>query len=72
MARSQLLDTAGAAAYLGVSPDTMNRWRSIGGGPVYAKVGRQVRYSLSDLDAWVEQRKRRSTSDQGQEVSAPC
>lgn len=70
MARSQLLDTSGAAAYLGVSRDTMNRWRRVGGGPTFAKIGHLVRYTLADLDAWVEQRKRRSTSDKGKEVSS--
>jgi len=34
-----------------------------GGGPVYRKHGRYVRYHLDDLIAWSEASKRRSTSD---------
>jgi excisionase family DNA binding protein len=54
-----------AAELLGVSGRTLEGWRLHGGGPLYVKVGRSVRYRLSDLNAWIEQRVRTSTSDNG-------
>jgi hypothetical protein len=67
-----LLDTAGAAEYLtslGISrsPATLVRQRSTGGlTPPFRSVGRSIRYSPSDLRAWVSavvSAPRRSTSD---------
>lgn len=49
-----LLDAAQAAAYLGMSPKTLKKWRSKGAGPVYSRISRnRVRYRKSALDAWV-------------------
>lgn len=43
-----------AAAYLGITPDMLKRWRIAGTGPVFMAWGRRtVRYRLSDLDAWI-------------------
>ncbi len=48
-----------AAAYLGVKPTTLQIWRSTKRYPLaYIKVGRLVRYRLSDLDAFLAQRTR--------------
>lgn len=48
-----------AAAYLGVKPTTLQIWRSTNRYPLpYIKVGRLVRYRLSDLDAFLAQRTR--------------
>ena len=44
------MTTKQAAEYLGVTPSTMHAWRSTGGGPVYAKMGRSVRYKVEELD----------------------
>jgi predicted DNA-binding transcriptional regulator AlpA len=65
-----LLDTRGAAAYLGLRPATLESWRytggPAGGGPPYIALGRRrIRYRRADLDAWLESRTRRSTSDPG-------
>jgi predicted DNA-binding transcriptional regulator AlpA len=57
-----MVDTIGAAAYTGLAPQTLEILRLKGNGPVYAKLGRSVRYSISDLDAWIDAAKRRSTS----------
>lgn len=54
-----------AAKYLGLSPATLAKWRVIGCGPVFAAAGSAIIYDVSDLDAWVDARKRRSTSDMG-------
>lgn len=54
-----------AAAYLGLSVAALRNWRIRGGGPVYKKLGRIVRYTQDDLDAWLAERTRRHTSDPG-------
>lgn len=55
--------TPGAARYTGQSVSTLNKLRVAGGGPAYSKVGRIVVYDLDDLDAWIDARKRTSTSE---------
>lgn len=42
-----------AAAYLGLSPRTLQDWRTKGVGMPYAKVGRRVSYAAADLDAFL-------------------
>ena len=65
-ATPHILDTAAAAAYLGVAPRTLQDWRFRGVGPKYlAYSSRACRYRVSDLDAWLAQRERTSTSDPG-------
>lgn len=60
-----LFTTAEAAHFLGVSPRSLEKWRLVGGGPVYRKLaGRLVRYALDDLETFAGDR-RRSTSDGG-------
>jgi excisionase family DNA binding protein len=52
------LTTLEAAQYLGLSKATLEVWRlrakrgEISHAPPYAKLGRLVRYSRADLDAW--------------------
>lgn len=58
------LTTKEAAAWLGLTRNTLEKWRVQGGGPPYRKHGRYVRYHLEDLVAWSEASKRRSTSDE--------
>jgi predicted DNA-binding transcriptional regulator AlpA len=55
-----------AAAYLGLSASTLNKLRVFGGGPVFLKLGRRVAYDVTDLDAWLNAKRRRSTSDTGE------
>ena len=53
-----------AADYLGLSTSTLAKMRIRGDGPVYAKVGpRVVVYDRADLDSWLSENKRRSTSE---------
>jgi excisionase family DNA binding protein len=58
------LTTKEAAAWLGLTSNTLEKWRVQGGGPPYRKHGRYVRYHLDDLVAWSEASKRRSTSEE--------
>ena len=60
------LSTPQAAAILGLSPRTLERYRVTGEGPVFAKLGRLVRYSQADIEQWAARRCRRSTSDDGE------
>jgi hypothetical protein len=57
------LRTKAAAAYIGLSPSTLEKSRVSGDGPIYASLGRVVVYDVEDLDAYVDARKRHSTSE---------
>lgn len=50
-----------AAEYLGLAVSTLNKWRCHGGGPVYIKLGRAVRYRVQDLDEFVKIQLRQNT-----------
>ncbi|WP_206365428.1 helix-turn-helix transcriptional regulator [Siculibacillus lacustris] len=59
-----MLSTTEAAARLNVSPRTLEKWRTVGGGPRYHLVGvRRVAYAESDLVAFVEKGARAHTSE---------
>jgi len=49
-----------AAEYLGISISLLEKMRSRGDSPIYAKLGRAIIYEIGDLDNWVNERKRRS------------
>lgn len=57
-----LHDEKREAARLAVSPRTLQLWRLRGGGPPYIKVGNAVRYNPDQVDAWLSERTRHSTS----------
>jgi len=46
--------TREAAPYLRVCERTLIRWRGLGVGPAWTKVGHRVIYRESDLDAWLD------------------
>lgn len=52
-----------SADYIGWRPQTLNKSRVTGGGPVYYKVGRLIYYRVGDLDAWLLAQRRNSTSE---------
>ncbi|WP_275484641.1 helix-turn-helix domain-containing protein [Pseudovibrio sp. Ad14] len=51
-----------SAEYLQLSHATLAKWRSVGGGPSYSKLGSRVYYSQSDLDAFLKARKLNHTA----------
>lgn len=60
------LATEAAARYCAVSKALLEKLRCVGGGPVFCRVGLgrgRIVYIVSDLDAWLNERRRRSTSD---------
>ena len=60
-----IMTTAEAATHSRLSQPTMERFRISGEGPVFIKLGGAVRYFRRDIDAWLESRRIRSTSDGG-------
>jgi len=64
--QTQLLNTAQAAQFLGLSKAFLERDRWAGAKIPFIKIGdRAVRYRVEDLDAFIESRIRVSTSDTG-------
>lgn len=64
--QTQLLKTKQAAEYLGLSKAFLERDRWAGAKVPFIKIGdRAVRYRLEDLNAYIESRTRKSTSDTG-------
>ena len=59
----RMLIAEDAAQYLGLATQTLAKMRWSGESPPFFKVGRRVLYEREELDAWLAQRKRRSTSD---------
>ena len=54
---TDLYDRQQAANYLGVKPNTLAVWHSTKRYRIpYIKVGRLVKYRISDLDAFLQQR----------------
>jgi len=64
-----LLNERQAAAFLNLSHRTLQSWRHRGGGPLFTKIGAAVRYRPADLEAWLRQQTRASTSDPGPEAA---
>jgi predicted DNA-binding transcriptional regulator AlpA len=52
-----------AGKYLGLSPRTLEKMRTLGGGPRFNKLGRRVVYTKVALDEWAQARGCESTSD---------
>jgi predicted DNA-binding transcriptional regulator AlpA len=52
----RLLNEREAAALLGLSPHTLNRWRVLRTGPSFTRVGRLVRYRESAIRSYIASR----------------
>lgn len=57
------MDTKDAAIYLGKSASWLNKTRMTGTGPVYLKIGGNVRYERTDLDAFLAEARRTAVYD---------
>ena len=57
-----LLTVDEAARRLRLSASYLNKLRCFGGGPVFIRLGKAVRYLPSDLDAWIDNNKRANTA----------
>jgi hypothetical protein len=58
----RMLTPKETANILGVREHLLAKWRSMGGGPRYAKFGRNVRYPQDNLLDWVAARTVTNTS----------
>lgn len=47
------LDTNGAAEVIGVSPSTLNTWRSRNKGPKWHRIAGRIRYFKTDLQDYI-------------------
>lgn len=61
--QARYLTTCEAAAFLRLSPRTMEKLRVLGGGPRFRKFGRRVLYAVADLEAWADEHSYGMTSD---------
>ncbi len=66
----ELVEPSEAARTLKVKEATLAQWRWQGKGPRFRKIGAAVRYAVCDLDEYVEQAARTSTSDPGPQPSS--
>lgn len=58
------MNTEGAAEYTSFAASTLEKMRTYGGGPRFAKCGgRSIRYRQGDLDAWLAETMVSSTSE---------
>ena len=60
---TRYLGTREAAAFLGLSPRTLDRYRVTGEGPAFHKFGARILYAQDDLEDWAAARRMTSTSD---------
>ena len=56
-ANGEFLSTRKAAAALGLSPRTLDRYRETGRGPAYHRFGQRIVYRRGDLEAWATKRR---------------
>lgn len=61
-----LLTPAQASVMLGVAVQTLAKWRHEGRGPRYLKMCRLIRYRRDELERWLSELERASTSEYGQ------
>ena len=63
MQLKRYLNPVEASEYVGVSSSWLAKLRLYGGGPRYSKIGRSIRYSTDELDAWLACNLQVSTSE---------
>jgi len=59
----ELLNTAKVADLYGLAETTLRKWRMIGRGPRFVRLGRTVRYRRADLEAFTGERAFRTTGE---------
>ena len=63
--KDHYVDERQAAAFLGCSAAALRRWRRIGRGPAFARLGRLVRYRQSTIEEFALENTRGLTRDAG-------
>jgi predicted site-specific integrase-resolvase len=59
------------AGFLSVTLETLKKWRSIGRGPAYVKMGRRAMYPKQDVLDWIERQKHNGDRAQGKSMVFP-
>lgn len=54
--KQDFLSPAEVEQKYGILESTLNQWRYKGKGPAYFKLGRKVRYAVSEIEEWVMKR----------------
>lgn len=49
----EILSERQVAEYLNMSAASLRKWRRLGDGPKFVKIGRAVRYKRQDVDTWL-------------------
>lgn len=65
---TELITTEDAARILGLKPSTLRRWRCVGRGPAFYKLGTRgtpayVRYERAEVLAWLQARHQSPVGD---------
>ena len=60
----QLYNEKETAKLLSLSVKTLQRYRYTGGGPIYVKLGKSVRYKESDIAKYISVKTRNITTEQ--------
>lgn len=63
VALPRLMDQRELCAYIGKSTSWAERARWSGDGPKFIKIGRHVRYRVTDVLAWIESNSHQNTTD---------
>ena len=61
----RLLTPGELASRLVITTKTLEKWRQLGVGPIWTKVGSRVRYALVDVETWQAQQRRGTTREAG-------
>lgn len=61
--REPLLDSASAAERMGIARQTLAIWRTKGYGPNFFRMGRKIVFDPSEIDAFIQSRRRTRTSE---------
>ncbi len=60
----EMLTNGEAAELLRIKGQTLRKWRLVGRGPVFTRIGGRVRYRKSDLEAFLAGHRFRSTAEE--------
>ncbi|PVZ53054.1 excisionase [Arthrobacter sp. H-02-3] len=60
---NDLLAPTELGARLGKSQAALAQWRYLGVGPKFIKLGRNIRYRASDVEAWLDRQTMQRTGD---------
>ena len=60
---NEMLTTRDVSKQYKLTESSLEKWRVAGVGPEYMKLSRKVMYRRTDVERWLSENRRRSTSD---------